>query len=113
MISVVLNISFQDTYLVFIALQCLSVPVALLLTPPEKVERSDGSKVQPPKKVPFKQNFVDLWKSLKRREVCEPVRQFFGTVLTEIFIRSCSCSQSSLLHTLTPTLQLLRLFTFQ
>ncbi|KAK7687853.1 hypothetical protein QCA50_009072 [Cerrena zonata] len=57
------------TYLVFIALQCLSVPVALLLTPPEKVERSDGTKVQAQKKVAFKQNFVDLWKSLKRREI--------------------------------------------
>ncbi|KAI0687507.1 major facilitator superfamily domain-containing protein [Earliella scabrosa] len=34
-----------QTYLVFIALQCLSVPLALLLSPPEKVVRSDGSKV--------------------------------------------------------------------
>ena len=28
-----------ETYLVFVALQCLSVPIALLLTPPEKVPR--------------------------------------------------------------------------
>ncbi|KAG2174236.1 hypothetical protein INT43_004257 [Umbelopsis isabellina] len=35
-----------STYLIFIALQCLASPIALLLTPPEKVERSDGSKIK-------------------------------------------------------------------
>ncbi|KAH8831124.1 major facilitator superfamily domain-containing protein [Flagelloscypha sp. PMI_526] len=58
-----------DTYLVFIALQCLSVPVALLLSPPEKVQRSDGTKVQPAPKVSFGQTIRDLGKAFRRREV--------------------------------------------
>lgn len=35
-----------STYLIFVALQCLGAPIALFLSPPEKVERSDGSKVK-------------------------------------------------------------------
>lgn len=33
-------------YLIFIALQCLAPFVALFLTPPEKVQRQDGKKVE-------------------------------------------------------------------
>ncbi|KAL0060311.1 hypothetical protein AAF712_012877 [Marasmius tenuissimus] len=58
-----------DTYIIFIALQCLSVPVALLLSPPEKVQREDGTEVQPQPKVSLKQTFVDLGRCFKRREV--------------------------------------------
>ena len=58
-----------DTYIIFIALQCLSVPVALLLSQPEKVEREDGTTVQPQPQVSFKQTFIDLARCLKRREV--------------------------------------------
>ncbi|EEB89602.1 hypothetical protein MPER_12280 [Moniliophthora perniciosa FA553] len=58
-----------DTYLIFIALQCLSVPVALALSPPEKVQRKDGTKVQPQAKVTLKQTFIDLWRCLQRREI--------------------------------------------
>ncbi|EEB88906.1 hypothetical protein MPER_13065 [Moniliophthora perniciosa FA553] len=57
-----------NTYLIFIALQCLSVPVALALSPPEKVRRKDGTKVQPAK-VTLKQTFIDLWRCLQRREI--------------------------------------------
>ncbi|ESK90781.1 duf895 domain membrane protein [Moniliophthora roreri MCA 2997] len=58
-----------NTYLIFIALQCLSVPVALALSPPEKVQREDGTKVQPQAKVTLKQTFIDLWRCLQRREI--------------------------------------------
>lgn len=34
-----------NVYIVFIVLQCLGPPIAFLLTPPEKVERTDGKKV--------------------------------------------------------------------
>ena len=33
----------SQTYLIFVALQCVAVPVALLLSPPEKVQRKDGT----------------------------------------------------------------------
>ncbi|KAL3419878.1 DUF895 domain membrane protein [Phlyctema vagabunda] len=51
-----------ETYLVFIALQCLSIPIALLLTPPEKVQRSDGSKVIVRAEKSFKAEFKALWR---------------------------------------------------
>ncbi|KAM0719453.1 hypothetical protein Q7P37_005358 [Cladosporium fusiforme] len=58
-----------ETYLVFIALQCLAVPVALLLTPPEKVERSDGSQVLVRGEKSIKVEMVALWAASKKREV--------------------------------------------
>jgi MFS family permease len=58
-----------QTYLVFIALQCLSVPVALLLSPPEKVQRSDGTKVVVRAEKSFKAEFVALWKTSCQRKV--------------------------------------------
>jgi hypothetical protein len=37
-----------STYLVLIGLQCLGLPLALLLSPPEKVIRPDGTKLEDP-----------------------------------------------------------------
>lgn len=51
-----------QTYLVFIALQCLAAPIALLLTPPEKVQRADGSRVIVKAEKSFKAEFVALYK---------------------------------------------------
>lgn len=51
-----------QTYLVFIALQCLAAPIALLLTPPEKVQRADGSRVIVKAEKSFKEEFVALYK---------------------------------------------------
>ncbi|EMR64450.1 putative duf895 domain membrane protein [Eutypa lata UCREL1] len=39
-----------STYLVLIALQCLGLPLALLISPPEKIIRRDGVKIQDPTK---------------------------------------------------------------
>ncbi|KAG8925701.1 hypothetical protein FRC02_009472 [Tulasnella sp. 418] len=35
-----------ETYYAMIAIMCLGLPISLLLTPPEKVQRNDGSKVK-------------------------------------------------------------------
>lgn len=52
--SIVLGMNFNNkgkgsvassTYIVFIVLQCLAVPIALLVTHPSKVQRADGSPV--------------------------------------------------------------------
>jgi MFS family permease len=59
----------SQTYLIFVALQCLAAPVALLLTPPEKVQRSDGSKVIVRAERSFAAEFRALWKASKRRDV--------------------------------------------
>lgn len=38
-----------QTYLTFIAIQCLGLPLGLLLSNPEKVERDDGTKIEAPR----------------------------------------------------------------
>ena len=58
-----------QVYLVFIALQCLSVPLALALSPPEKVQRADGSKVIVKAEGSFKKEFQALWEITKRKEL--------------------------------------------
>jgi MFS family permease len=62
------SVGYQ-TYLVFVALQCLSVPVALLLSPPEKVQRSDGSKVIVRAEKSFKAEFIALGKASMQRKI--------------------------------------------
>lgn len=57
------------TYIVFIALQCLAVPMALLLTPPGKVQRSDGSRVVVRREASWADEFKALWRTCKRRSV--------------------------------------------
>lgn len=58
-----------QTYLVFIALQCVAAPLALLLTPPEKVQRADGSKVVIKSEGSFGAEFKALWASCKRKDI--------------------------------------------
>ncbi|OAR00242.1 hypothetical protein LLEC1_05982 [Akanthomyces lecanii] len=58
-----------NTYLIFIALQCVAAPVALLLTKPEKVQRGDGTKVIVDAEKSFKYEFLSLWKLCKRRDI--------------------------------------------
>ncbi|KAI4741814.1 hypothetical protein E4T50_07802 [Aureobasidium sp. EXF-12298] len=58
-----------ETYLVFIALQCLAVPVGLLLSPPEKVQRSDGSKVKIVQEKSFAAELRALVAASKRRDI--------------------------------------------
>lgn len=59
----------SQTYLIFIALQCLAVPLALLLTPPAKVQRRDGSKILSDPRVSFAKETKALWEVCKRREI--------------------------------------------
>ncbi|KAI3336060.1 MFS general substrate transporter [Ustulina deusta] len=57
------------TYLVFTALQTLAAPIALLLTPPEKVQRSDGSKVIIKAEKTFKGELKALWEVSTRKDI--------------------------------------------
>jgi hypothetical protein len=58
-----------QAYLVFIALQCIACPLALALSPPEKVQRSDGSKVIIKREKSFKDEVKALWRTSKRKDV--------------------------------------------
>lgn len=62
------SVGYQ-TYLIFVALQCLSVPVALALSPPEKVQRADGSKVIVKAEKSFKAELIALGKASMQRKI--------------------------------------------
>lgn len=59
----------SNTYLVFIALQCAAAPVALLLSRPDQVQRSDGSRVQIEERKSFGAELKALWTIMKRRDI--------------------------------------------
>lgn len=60
-----------STYLVLIALQCLGLPLALLVSPPEKVIRADGTGLANYRRtnaIPLKTQFKRWFSLLKRKE---------------------------------------------
>ncbi|CAG8895559.1 unnamed protein product [Penicillium egyptiacum] len=59
----------SDTYLIFIALQCTAVPIAFFLTSPDKVQRTDGSKVRIILQDSWRDEMKELWKVCRRREI--------------------------------------------
>ncbi|KAI7776590.1 hypothetical protein LA080_004795 [Diaporthe eres] len=59
----------HQVYIIFIALQCLAVPLAYFLSPPEKVQRADGSGVIIRGEKSFKAEFRALWQASKRRDI--------------------------------------------
>ncbi|KAI4869943.1 major facilitator superfamily domain-containing protein [Hypoxylon rubiginosum] len=58
-----------QVYLVFIALQCVAAPLALALSPPEKVQRADGSKVVIRAEPTFAGECRALWAACRRRDI--------------------------------------------
>ncbi|KAJ5992808.1 hypothetical protein N7451_008532 [Penicillium sp. IBT 35674x] len=59
----------SETYLIFVALQCLAVPFAIFLTRPEKVQRSDGSVVKVVQQESWRAEMVELWKVTRRKDI--------------------------------------------
>ncbi|KAI0201428.1 MFS general substrate transporter [Astrocystis sublimbata] len=57
------------TLLVFTLLQVLAAPIALLLTPPEKVQRADGTKVIIKPESSFKGELRALWQTSTRKDI--------------------------------------------
>ncbi|KAH6634757.1 major facilitator superfamily domain-containing protein [Chaetomium sp. MPI-SDFR-AT-0129] len=61
------------TYLVLIALQCLGLPLALLVSPPEKVIHKDGTRgrndTKSKKKTTLKEEARKTWALLKRKQM--------------------------------------------
>ncbi|KAJ5183078.1 major facilitator superfamily domain-containing protein [Penicillium capsulatum] len=58
-----------ETYLIFVALQYFAVPLAIFLTRPENVQRSDGSKVKIVRQPPWRAGILELWKVYRRKEI--------------------------------------------
>ncbi|KAJ5099398.1 major facilitator superfamily domain-containing protein, partial [Penicillium argentinense] len=59
----------SETYLIFVALQCLAVPLAIFLTRPEKVQRSDGSKVKIVLQDSWGAEMKELWRLSRRKDI--------------------------------------------
>lgn len=62
------------TYIVLIALQCLGLPLAFLISPPEKVIHSDGRRGRAvggagAKKTTLKEEFRKTWALMKRKQM--------------------------------------------
>lgn len=59
-----------NTYRVLLALQCLGLPISFLLSPPEKVIRTDGTKLRSNvTKRPLKDEIKVFWRILRRKEI--------------------------------------------
>lgn len=59
-----------NTYLVLIGLQCLGLPLALLISPPGKAIRSDGTRVPDPTRAKLvTAEFKKIWRLLKRKQM--------------------------------------------
>ncbi|TDZ58524.1 UNC93-like protein 2 [Colletotrichum trifolii] len=56
------------TYIVFVALQCLGPFVAMLLSPPEKVQRQDGKQVATVERIPTVAELKEVAKILVRKD---------------------------------------------
>ncbi|PYH96463.1 hypothetical protein BO71DRAFT_320799 [Aspergillus ellipticus CBS 707.79] len=67
------------TYLVLIALQCLGLPLSLLISPIDKLIRTDGTKPTQPPRTTLREGFHRFWLVCKRPEIA---------VLVPIFLTS-------------------------
>lgn len=80
-----------ETYLIFIALQCTAVPIAFFLTSPDKVQRTDGSKVRIILQDSWRDEMKELWKVCQRKEVCLTSLIQFVVRVTNLPRFSCYC----------------------
>ncbi|KAH8429010.1 uncharacterized protein LDX57_006681 [Aspergillus melleus] len=58
-----------DTYLILIALQCLGLPLAFLVSPVNKLIRSDGTRPTLPRRTTIAEGFRGFWHVCKRPEI--------------------------------------------
>lgn len=59
----------SQTYLIFVALQCIAAPIGLLLSEPAKVQRADGSKIVIRPQPSFGAELKALWKVCIRKDI--------------------------------------------
>ncbi|PLB47191.1 MFS general substrate transporter [Aspergillus steynii IBT 23096] len=73
----------SQSYLIFVALQCLATPLAIFLSPPEKVQRSDGSKVKIVVQESWRAELRELWKLSCRKEVAMMLPMFWAAYFNQ------------------------------
>ena len=67
------------TILVFVALQVLAFPVSFLLSPPEKTERTDGTKIGVEERTPVKEQLRRLVKTVTTKQIGLLLPVFFAS----------------------------------
>jgi hypothetical protein len=71
-----------QTYLAFIAIQCLGLFFGLLLSNPEKVQRDDGTRIDAPRGIHWREELHAMWRLVKSRSILllVPLFWYFGWV---------------------------------
>lgn len=71
-----------QTYLAFIAIQCLGFFCGLLLSNPEKVRRDDGTQIEAPRGISWRTEFKEMWRLLTSRSILllVPLFWYFGWI---------------------------------
>ncbi|KAI1392051.1 MFS general substrate transporter [Hypoxylon trugodes] len=86
-ISLALNINVNhrgqvgyQTYLGFIAIQCLGCVFALLLSNPEKVQRDDGTRIEAPRGIHWRTELREMWRLARSKSILllTPLFWYFG-----------------------------------
>ncbi|KAL7621502.1 hypothetical protein AAE478_008826 [Parahypoxylon ruwenzoriense] len=69
-----------QTYLGFIAIQCLGCLFALLLSNPEKVQRDDGTRIEAPRGIPWRTELREMWRLARSKSILLliPLFWYFG-----------------------------------
>jgi hypothetical protein len=71
-----------QTYLAFIALQCLGVFFGLLLSNPEMVQRDNGTRIEAPRDIHWREELRAIWRLWRSRSILllVPLFWYFGWV---------------------------------
>ncbi|OTB00007.1 hypothetical protein M426DRAFT_324666 [Hypoxylon sp. CI-4A] len=86
-ISLALNVKVNQrgqvgyqTYLGFIAIQCLGCLFALFLSNPEKVQRDDGTRIEAPRGIYWRTELREMWRLIKGKSILllVPLFWYFG-----------------------------------
>jgi hypothetical protein len=71
-----------QTYLGFIAIQCLGFFFGLLLSNPDKVQRDDGTVIEAPRAIKWRTEGQEMWRLIKSKPILflTPLFWYFGWI---------------------------------
>ncbi|KAJ5213929.1 Major facilitator superfamily domain general substrate transporter [Penicillium cf. viridicatum] len=71
-----------QTYLAFIAIQCLGLVIGPLLSNPEKVQRDDGTRIEAPRGIHWCEELREMWRLARSRSILllVPLFWYFGWI---------------------------------